>query len=278
MGKTLDINHIDGAQSNKNLFIRIPSLSEFPELIHGFTTRHGGISSEEYATLNLNFNKADLKTNVFENFTRLSKKLAVPLEDMVLSHQVHDSKILPVSKEHSGMGIIKERCFSNIDGLATDCENLMLVTLYADCTPLYFYDPEKRVIALAHSGWRGTLLDIGGETVKLLRDKYGCDAQNLQVAFGPHIKKCCFEVDDDVAQMFFSTFEWACEFSSQRDDGKWVIDLQGIIIRSLLRYGVISRNISACNICTRCHNDIFFSYRGSNGKTGTGAAFMMIRG
>lgn len=278
MGIILDTEHLAKAQSEKRRYIEIPSMSVFPELLQGFTTRYGGVSTGDYATLNLNFNRPDPKGNVYENYRLLGQELDVPLHDMVLSHQVHDKKVIPVTKEHAGMGLTKERSYYNVDGLATLDPGIMLVTHYADCVPLYFYDSVKKVITLSHSGWKGTLLNIAGETVKLLKDVYGCESQNLHVSFGPHIKACCFEVDDDVAQLFLVTFTWAKDYSIHRNDGKWLLDLEGIITESLLNSGVIIDHISGCKVCTQCHKDMFFSHRGSQGKSGTGAAFMMIRG
>lgn len=278
MGKILDDKQLIVAQSMQRRFINIPSLSIFSELLQGFTTRHGGVSTEDYSTLNLNFNRPDSKSNVYENYRLLGKDLGVSPHDMVLSHQVHGKRILPVTREHAGMGIERERSYQNVDGLATSDTGLMLVTHYADCVPLYFYDPVSKVIALSHSGWKGTLLDIGGETIRVLKDVYGCEPNNLHIAFGPHIKACCFEVDNDVTQPFLDTFPWADHYTTHRAEGKWVLDLEGIIIQSLLSRGITKDHISGCKVCTRCHKELFFSHRGCQGKTGTGAAFIMIRG
>ncbi len=278
MGIILDDRSLEKLKMEQQAFIGIPSLSVYPELVHGFTTRYGGVSTGDYASLNLSFNRPDPTSNVAKNYQILSEKIGVSLENMVLSHQVHDKNVLHVDRRHGGMGIIHERTYENIDGLITSETDLMLVTYYADCVPVYFYDPVNKVIALSHSGWKGTLLNIGVETLKKLIGNYSCHPENIHVAFGPHIKSCCFEVGDDVAETFINTFAWANDFISRRPDGKWIIDLEGIIIKNLMDFGIIKDNISGCRICTKCHKDIFFSHRGSNGKTGTGAAFLLIRG
>lgn len=259
-------------------YINIPPLSVFPELVHGFTTRFGGVSKKEYATLNLNYNKNDDPANVRNNFEILGKKLGVESDNMVLSHQVHGKDILYVTKSHAGMGVIRERSYSNIDALVTDEPDLLLITHYADCVPLYFYDPVKQVIALAHSGWKGTLLNIGVETLKKLESLFGCNPSDIHVAFGPHIQPCCFEVDYDVAEIFHKTFTCAKSFTFMKENNKWHIDLKRIIMYNLLKNGISEINVYGCQICTKCNKDIFFSHRGSNGITGTGAAFLMIRG
>lgn len=278
VGKVLDDICLAAVKTGQPTFIGIPSFDDFPELVHGFTTRFGGVSQGDFASLNLNFNRPDPAENVRKNFQILGEKLGVSLNDMVLSHQVHDKNVLPVDWSHAGMGLTRDRSYREIDGLATDQAGLMLVTLYADCVPVYFYDPVNRVIALAHSGWKGTLLKIAAETLRVLKDVYSCHPENIHAAFGPHIGACCFEVDENVSDLFISTFEWAADHIGMKPGGKRVIDLEGIITKSLILSGVQEDNISGCRICTKCHSDIFFSHRGGNGKSGTGAAFLMIRG
>lgn len=269
---------LDELRIKKNRTMAIPGLSRFPELVSGFTTRFGGVSTGVYASFNLNFNRSDPRAVVMENYHLLGRELGVSPERMVLSHQVHDNIVLPVTQEHAGMGLVRERSYSRVDGLCTQEKDLMLITHYADCVPLFFYDPVLKVIALSHSGWKGTLLDIGGETLKVLERTYGCKHENIHVAFGPHIRSCCFEVDEDVARPFREKFPWAQSYSRQREDGKWMLDLEGIITEGFVSRGVPREQITGNEACTRCHHDIFFSHRGSGGHTGTGAAYLMIRG
>lgn len=278
MKKRLGVDNLSNIKNACLRFIKIPAFSEYSGLVTGFTTRLGGVSEGDYATLNMSFNKPDPEENVLENYRRLSGDLGIPLENMVVSYQTHTKNVMPVSAAHAGMGVTRERSYTDIDGLLTNEKNLLLVTHYADCVPLYFYDPVKNVIALVHSGWRGTLMDIGGETIQKLKNLYGSNAADVIVAFGPHIRNCCFEVDIDVADAFKEKFIFAQKYMFQRNDGKWLIDLEGIITESLKERKVNINNIYGCSICTRCHNDIFFSHRGSNGKTGTAAAFMMVKG
>lgn len=278
MKKFLDTQRLPDIKLRQQRYMEISPLSAFDELVCGFTTRYGGVSTGDYASLNLNFNRPDAKGNVIRNYTLLAQDLGISPGNMVLSHQVHGDRIMPVTREHTGMGIIRERSYHGIDGLATNEKGLMLVTHYADCVPLYFYDPVNKTIAISHSGWKGTLLGIGGKTVDFLKKEYGCDPGGLHVAFGPHIRECCFEVGEDVFEPFEEAFPWTDRYSTRKADGKWLLNLEGIITESLLTHGIDINNIYGCKICTRCHHDIFFSHRGSGGKTGTGAAFMMIRG
>lgn len=166
MDKNLNVQHLANVKEEGLRYITLPAFSEFPEIVAGFTTRFGGVSTGEFATLNLSFTRSDDKSNVFENYRLLSEDLGVPLNNMVLSYQTHSKNVMTVSKEHSGMGLVTDRTYTDTDGLITDETSLMLVTHYADCVPLYFYDPFKKVAGLTHSGWKGTLQDIAGETIK----------------------------------------------------------------------------------------------------------------
>lgn len=257
--------------------IDIPGMKEYPELVQGFTTRFGGVSRGPYESLNLNFYREDDPSRVMENFRLLSGELGVPLEDMVLSKQVHGCRILRVDDFHRGMGIVRERSYGPVDGLTTDIPGIMLVTYYADCVPLYFYDPVRKAICLSHSGWKGTLLDMAGESVKAMETYYASRPEDIRIGIGPHIRSCCFEVGDDVAGLFFDRYPWAEKTARKSQRGKWHIDLENIIRESLLTYGIIAEHICSCQICTKCEHDVFFSHRGSGGRTGTGAALLMMR-
>jgi len=257
--------------------IDIPGMMEFPELVQGFTTRFGGVSSGPYESLNLNFFREDDPSRVMENFRLLSEELGVSLGDMVLSKQVHGCRILRVDDSHRGMGIVRERSYGPVDGLTTDVPGIMLVTYYADCVPLYFYDPSRKAICLSHSGWKGTLADMAGESVKAMQAHYNSRPEDIRVSIGPHIRSCCFEVGDDVAGMFYERYPWSERSARKSREGKWMLDLEDIIRESLLTHGIQKQNIYGCQICTKCESDVFFSHRGSGGRTGTGAALLMMR-
>ena len=168
----------------------------------------------------------------------LSEELGVPLEDMVLSKQVHGSRILRVYNAHRGMGIVRERSYDPVDGLTTDIPGIMLVTYYADCVPLYFYDPVRKAICLSHSGWKGTLLDMAGESVKTMEAHYHSRPENIMVSIGPHIRVCCFEVGEDVAGLFFEKWPWSEKLAKKSHGDKWFLNLEDIVRRNLLTHGI----------------------------------------
>ncbi len=249
------------------------SLSD--EVMAVFTTRNGGVSEPPYDTLNLSFQRKDTRENVMENFRRLSQSLGIPMERMVLSRQVHGSTITVVDKSMAGSGLVKDNPYGDTDGLVTAERGIALVTFYADCTPVYLYDPVAGAIGLVHSGWRSTLQSIAAKAVQKMEVAFGCKAENIHAALGPHIRQCCFEVGEDVYRQFAQVFPMDTDKMKPSGD-KWHIDLSGIITHTLMREGLDVNNIHDIRRCTVCEKELFFSHRGGKGISGTGAAVLMM--
>jgi YfiH family protein len=271
-------NYAITVESNGLKYIQFTNFKKYDNRIaHCFTTRLGGVSAGEYDALNLGFNKDDKKENVIENYNRICSELDIDPGNMVFSSQIHDKKVRVVDYNDRGKGIARTGDIVGYDGLITNCKNVALVTFYADCVPLFFYDCAKDVIALAHSGWRGTIKGIAKETLTKMSEEFGCRAENIEVAIGPSIGKCCFEVGKEVYDEFSCTFEWSEDYCKKTGEAKWHIDLQGIITRMLINAGVDAQKICNTSLCTKCNKDVFFSHRGDKGKTGSMAAIMQIR-
>ena len=264
-----------GGTDKKPMYITIPGLDDGVTLKAIFTTRFGGVSSPPYDTLNLSLQRDDNRENVIENYKRLSCETGIPLEHIVLTRQVHGDEISIIDKSHCGMGLVSEYKLGNSDGLIAADKNIALVTIHADCVPVYLYDPAKSVIALVHSGWRGTLLNIAAKAVKLMKDRYKCKAFDIVAGIGPHIRKCCFEVHNDVYDLFLKKFP-DFDFLFEASGGKYRIDLGGVITRTLTAEGLNGCNIHDIERCTVCEKELFFSHRGGHGKTGAGAAVLMM--
>lgn len=245
-------------------------------ITHGFTTRLGGVSEGECSSLNLGFGRRDSRENVLENYRRVASSLQVKCENMVLSQQVHDNKIRIVSEIDRGKGILRESDIQGVDGLMTQSPEVVLVTFYADCVPLFFFDPVKRVIALSHSGWRGTVKQIGPRTLEEMQLRFGSKPQDVIIAIGPSIGSCCMEVGPEVYEQFTDSFAWVDPFVRQGEGDRLYIHLQGIIRRSLEDAGAHPDHITDAAMCTRCNRDLFFSHRGDCGKTGSLAAIMQL--
>ena len=244
---------------------------------HLFSTRVGGVSGGEFESMNLCFGKGDERANVMDNFNKISG-LGFPLVKMVFSSQVHKDKILTVSESDCGKGIFRESDIIGVDGLMTNTPGVVLVTLYADCVPLYFVDPVKSVIALSHSGWRGTFLEIGKKTVVKMNKEFGSMPGDILVGIGPSICKKCFEVGSDVVEKFASKPSISSDFVSKSNTAtdKYYIDLWGVNKQILINAGVPQQNIELPDICTKCNPNTFFSHRAMGDKRGTMAAFLSL--
>lgn len=244
-------------------------------LVHCMSTRAGGVSTGECSSLNLGFHRNDREENVKANFERLCASIGVETGSLVFSNQTHENRIKIVDESDKGKGYTVKSDITGYDGLVTDRRGITLVTFYADCVPVFLYDFERNVAALVHSGWRSTLMEIAGEAVNTMGKVYHCAPESIAAAVGPSIGKCCFEVHEDVYRRFHEKFKEPFYYRNV-GDGKWKIDLQGIIGCTLIKNGVLPGNITQSGICTVCRKDLFFSYRGDSGKTGSLAAFMQL--
>lgn len=278
MKKTwLDNPNIEYIEKDGLGYLQFANLSIYKNIItHCFTTRNGGVSRDECSTLNMSFGRNDSRENVLENYRRVSKALGIKCENMVLSNQVHDNRIRIVDEKDRGKGIIRESDIIGFDGLATKAREVALVTFYADCVPVFFLDPIEKAIAVSHSGWRGTVKKIAEETVKVMSSNFGSRPENIVVAIGPSIGKCCFETGEEVYREFINKLAWSKEYCIKTGDEKWHINLQGIIKRTLENAGLREENICVADICTKCNKDTFFSHRGDNGRTGSLAAILQL--
>lgn len=258
-------------------FITFSKLKE-AGVTHGFSTRLGGVSQEHLASMNLSFARGDSPLNVHENFRRMGEAIGFTPEQLVFSDQQHQSVIRKVTKEDAGKGIVRTRDYTCVDGLVTDEPGLCLATFYADCVPLFFYDPVKNVVALAHSGWRGTVAKIGAKMVHLMERDYGCMDYNIIAAIGPSICKDCYEVSRDVYEEFEKSFAVSEleEIFETKTDGKYQLDLWKANELILTQAGIQKEHLDVTDICTCCNPDLLFSHRASHGKRGNLAAFIML--
>ncbi|MDO4647860.1 MAG: peptidoglycan editing factor PgeF [Eubacteriales bacterium] len=252
---------------------------DIPEVVHGFSTRLGGVSEGIYSGMNLSFSRGDEETAVMENYRRMAEAVGFDLEGVVASHQTHTDHIRLVTEEDRGAGILKERTYQDIDGLITNRKGITLVTYYADCVPLFFVDPVNHAIGLAHSGWRGTVQKIGKKTVQKMQEEFGTDPKSLQVAIGPSICQECYEVSEDVIEEFRNVFEeflWE-KLWYAKPNGKYQLNLWEANRQIFLEGGVLESHISLPGLCTCCNPEFLFSHRASHGKRGNLGAFLGLR-
>lgn len=245
---------------------------------HCFTTKSGGCSVGEYESLNMGMYTEDKPENVVENYRRVSREIfCADVSQCVLSKQVHKTEIAVVSKEDVGNGLTKSQKYEEIDGLVTDEREVVLSTVYADCTPLFFVDSEKKVVGVAHAGWRGTVGKIGSKMVETMISRYGSDKEDIIVGIGPTIGSCCYMVREDVALQFKKAFPDCTKILEQVEEGKYRLNLWEANKASVMESGVPESNIELDNHCTSCNEELFYSYRRDKGKTGRMAAMIKLK-
>jgi len=248
-------------------FLIFKNLSETGIVRHCFSTRKGGVSVGPFASMNLGYNRGDDETNVDENFRRICKATGLTKEKVVMSKQQHGTNIQ----------IIDEICEvpDNTDGLMTNKSNIVLVTFYADCVPLLFCDPVKRVIANSHAGWRGCVENMAEKTVRKMIEHYGSNPKDILAGIGPCISTANYEVDEDVAGQFQKEFP-ECVFPADGKHGKFHVDLQEACKLNLLKANIPSENIEIAQWCTFSNSELFFSHRRDGALRGSLAAFIEL--
>ncbi len=234
------------------------------------TTRHGGVSKGSFGTLNCTYYTDDNPNDVAENLRRLRSVLGVsPSMPFVIPRQTHSINVRRVD------GDIPLSLLYEVDALITDRPDVMLCVSTADCLPIFFFDPCRKVVALAHAGWRGVVGHIVTRTVRALQENYGVCPANLRVAFGPCIGLDSFEVGDEVHDAFVNSFRTILSAQNSSEEvfasrypicqentaSKWHIDLQSAVAVELQYLGISPSRIEYCPICTYMQVDDFFSAR-----------------
>ena len=260
------------------------TLADLPWLVHGFSTRPGGVSTAYgVKSLNLGFTRDDPRRNVERNRELFLRALQVDFP-IVTSRQIHSDIVNVVDAAPSGplAG----------DALVTATPGLLLAVKTADCTPVLLVDAKKKVVAAVHAGWRSTAQRIVEKTVGVMRQRFGSRPGDLRAAIGPGIRQCCYEVGEEVRDRFRSQFAYADElfreakesdpvrekypmlFLTARapghaDLGRQIfLDLAEAARRQLLDAGLPAKHISALDACTACHPELYFSHRAQHGRTG----------
>ena len=250
-------------------------LSDCDFLVSAFCTRRGGASQDEYKSLNMSFREGDEEFRVLSNWDRLATAFAIPMEQFLVVNQVHGDSIF-VIKPHGSYFSSREEL--NYDAIVTTRANLAICIKTADCAPVFIEDKVKKVIAVVHAGWKGTVLEISAKVIRLMQNQYGSLPENILAAIGPSIGKCCYEVDQATADAFRQHKNHELFLQQGKKKDKWKLDLAEANRLQILEAGVPENNIEVSGYCTTCNQDMFFSHRGSGGITGRQINFMMIKG
>lgn len=260
-------------------YLTFPMLEETGLVSHGFSTRLGGVSRGDFATMNFSFSRGDDPAAVLENYSRMASALGVDRDRMVVSYQTHTTCVRRVTERDAGKGIVRDRDYRDVDGLITDVPGMTLVTFYADCVPLYLVDPAHRAIGLSHSGWRGTVGRMGQATLEAMKAAFGTRPEDVLAAIGPSICQDCYQIGEEVADAFRACFGQEHWPRLLRPDGPghYRLNLWAANEIIFMEAGVPREHISVTDICTHCNRELLFSHRGSGEKRGNLAAFLALK-
>lgn len=240
-------------------------LLEYPEIVHCFT-----LKPHDFMAAHAEKEKPALD--------QLVSALGIDRSRLCRPHQTHSDHIRVVTEKDLG---IFPPSLEDTDGLITDREDIFLLLTFADCTPLLFYDPIKKVIADIHSGWKGTVQRIGAKAVRNMAEHFGCDPADILCCIGPHIRKCSFEVDEDVKKIFCDEFKDMPDLSEcvtwDPARSKYFIDTLRINKNLLKTAGLKEENIIDSGICTVCDSNLCHSYRADKSLSGRAAAVIALR-
>lgn len=260
------------------VWMTVDDFDVFPEVIHAFTTRYGDISEGIYEPNKLEFRRRDDPERVEENCRIVCSALGIDERDIVATRQIHSDIVRKVSSADKEQEINDPASFG-ADALITNERGLALSIFVADCIPVLFYAEDCGAIGAAHAGWRGTVADIVGKTIKALCVEYGCEARNIHAVIGAGIGVCCFETGREVYDAV-EALGLECDMDILAVDdqnGRYHIDLKEVNRRLLVRAGVPEENISVNQECTCCLSDKYWSHRATNGKRGVQAALIALR-
>ena len=259
----------------------------FNELPHNGVARHavfsrrGGVSPAPFDSLNLSLSVPDERERVYANRRRVYGQFGRDTETVVHAHLVHGADVARVTQADNGTWV------EHVDGLITDQPGCVLSMNFADCAPIFLYDPRRHAIGLGHAGWRGTVVDLPGAMVRAMTEQFGSDPADLVAAVGPCIGPCCYEVGQDVIAAVEGAFVepepllWGPDDHRPRttDPSEGTdrrpssavrraahFDLPEANRRNLLNAGV--NHIELSEYCTACRTDLFFSHRAEKGRTG----------
>lgn len=260
-------------------YLQFRKLLQYPEIEHCYTMRQSGI----------NFKMSEKEETLQKSYDKICDVVNFNRNHIVKPHQTHTDRVEIVQGE--------KRDLNEVDGLITNKKNITLCTTSADCTSLLLYDPEKKVIGDVHSGWRGTQQKIGQKAVIKMMEQYQCNPKDIICCICPHIRKCHFEVGEDVAKLFFDTFSYMGHIEkiitkstrleqqkinpittkTMEMEQKYYIDTAMINYHLLQEVGVQSKNIIDSGICTVCEKEHFHSYRSEKEASGRNGAMIMLK-
>lgn len=248
-------------------FLSVPLWEKYnPSLVVGFTTRFGGYSQSPYDTFNFGLHVNDHHQDILANRNKLGESLGIPLNYWVAAEQTHGIHTHVVDKHDKGKGAHTfGTSIKDTDGLITKETGILCTAFFADCVPLYFYDPITSYIGITHAGWKGTTNKIGLKMVERLQN-LGVNPENLLAVIGPSISQEEYEVDERVVNHIDEIYRE--NVTIKLNQNKYLLDLKRLNQEILLSSGLKESNIEMTKHCTYKEENLFFSHRRDQGTTG----------
>ncbi|MCX6023406.1 MAG: peptidoglycan editing factor PgeF [Chloroflexi bacterium] len=257
------------------IFGTFPLLENSPAA-HAVAGRAGGASAAPYASLNLGWSVGDNPASVAENRRRIYERLQLDPQRGAAGQQVHRDSVACIGENAAGV-LDATVAIPNTDALLTNHPGVGLLVIAADCVPLLFVDPVRRVVGAAHAGWRGTVQNIAARVVETMAEAYGSRPGDLLVGIGPSIGQCCYEVDNPVLEPRRAALPSAYDpVAEPTRPGHARIDLWEANRLLLLAAGVPEAQIEVGGVCTSCRRDVFFSERAEGRPSGRFGAVIAL--
>ncbi|MEW5949340.1 MAG: peptidoglycan editing factor PgeF [Thermodesulfobacteriota bacterium] len=237
-------------------FYQFDLLSDFPEVTHAVFTRRGGVSPIPFDSLNVSYHTEDDTKLVDKN--RETIAAIIGAAHLVSAHQVHKNGVEIIDRLPEGADELQ-----GVDALLTHLPDVALMIKQADCQAIILYDSRRKAIGNVHCGWRGNALDIIGRTVQTMSEAFGSRPQDILACISPSLGPCCAEFKNFREE--FPPTLWRYEVKPYH------FDLWAVSRAQLLSAGILPEHIEMAGICTKCHREEFFSYRGEKitGRSGT---------
>ncbi len=259
-------------RKNDLAYYQFDNLRYCDGVTHGIFTRRGGISQAPFDSLNVGAMVGDDPEHVEANRRTIAAVAGAQVEDTRTIWQTHSAKVVVARRD-----VPQEFPPEQADGIITADPGILLMLRFADCVPVIFFDPVRRVVGLAHAGWRGTVAGIGPATVNAMVTEFRCNPRDIIAGIGPSIGPCCYEVGPEVLAQVNETFIHPEEFILSSVNGSGAhLDLWKANRHDIKAIGV--QKIEVAGLCTACHTHEFFSHRAEAGRTGRFGAVIMLHG
>ena len=261
-------------------FLQFKRLLEYEDITHAYSL---GVD-KKFRTSRANTTKLKIEEyeEAVDNYRRLCNEIGSNYIHIVKAIQEHTDQVKVVEKKiNEKEPDINMEEYKNTDGLITNKKNIVLSTTNADCILLLFYDPVKKVIANTHSGWRGTVKKIAVKTIEKMKKEFGCKPEDIICMICPSIRKCHFEVEKEVKELFEKEFNYLEKIEEIIEESipnkKWKIDTVLINQELLKEAGLKSSNIIDSGICSVCHSNLIHSYRAEKEKYNLNTALIELK-